>query len=147
MARFVVLRADARAGTEPDGSVRIVRDGFSVWAFIAPAIWLLVNRMWFGAALALLAQILLGAFAGDPGLALTAAAASLVLSFVIGAEANGWHARALAARGWKCLAVIEANTRDEAEIRLAFLPLATAVRRASEPVRPAVTDLLLTARS
>ena len=146
MARFVVLRADARAGAEPDGAVRIVRDGFSVWAFIAPVIWFLVNRMWFAAAMAFMAQVLLGAAAGDPGLALTSAFASLVLSFVIGAEANDWHARALVSRGWKWLAVIEADTRDEAELRLAGLAVPPRAVQNHAPDRTLASDLVFGAR-
>ena len=147
MARFVVLRADARAGAEPDGAVRIVRDGFSVWAFIVPAIWFLVNRMWFAAALAFAAQMVLGFLGAVPGLAIVAAFASLLLGFLIGCDANDWHARALVSRGWKWLAVIEADSRNEAEIKLAFLPHAASVARASAAARPVATDLLLTARS
>lgn len=113
MASYVVMEPPARGS---DDAV-VIRDGFYFFAFIVPLPWLLVHRLWIEA-LALLAVTLVIAAAGSYILAGPAGSiAALALNLFIALEAASLRLAALRRRGWRDWGVVEAENRDDAEIR------------------------------
>jgi len=98
----------------PDERSVVIADRFAPFAFIAPVIWLLFNRLWleaFAAALVLAAATLLSGTLGQPALGM---AISLALSLITALEGRGWRAAALQRRGWRLVDVIETDDPDVA---------------------------------
>jgi hypothetical protein len=97
----------------------LVRDGFSWGAFFFTALWFFAHRLWL-AGLGIL--VLLVAF--DLGLAAldvqpaAATLAHLLLSVLIGLEANSLRRWTLRRRGRPAVDVVAASDRDEAETKL-----------------------------
>lgn len=113
MASYVVMEPPVRGS---DDAV-VVRDGFYFLAFIVPLPWLLAHRLWIEA-LAVLAVTLSVATAGSYVLAGPAGSiAALALNLFIGLEASSLRLAALRRRGWRDWGVVEAENRDDAEIR------------------------------
>ena len=113
MASFVVMEPPGRAAEE---RAVIVRDGFHILAFLLPAIWLLVHRLWLETLAVVVAGFvigLLGAYWGSG----TASLASLMLALFVGLEGSALRLAALRRRGWREWGVVEADNADEAEIR------------------------------
>ncbi|WP_421927920.1 DUF2628 domain-containing protein [Neoaquamicrobium sediminum] len=113
MASFVVMEPPGRAAEE---RAVIVRDGFHILAFLLPAIWLLVHRLWLETLAVVLAGLvigLLGAWCGSG----TASLASLMLALFVGLEGSALRVAALRRRGWREWGVVEAGDAREAEIR------------------------------
>lgn len=95
----------------------LVRDGFHVWAFLLPFVWLLLHRLWIEAGLVIAAGLLVGMAAnlGVPGPVATVL--SLGLAVFVGLEAANLRIAALRRRGWREWGVVEAANADEAETR------------------------------
>jgi hypothetical protein len=95
-----------------------VRDGFSIWAFLFAALWMLWHRMWL---------VLLGYVAASAALEIifsllgTGASARLVigllLAILIGVESATLRRFTLGRRGWTNLGVIVADDLEAAERR------------------------------
>jgi hypothetical protein len=135
MASFVVMEPPGRAAEE---KAVIVRDGFHILAFLLPAIWLLVHRLWLETLVVVLAGFvigLLGAWWGSG----TASLASLMLALFVGLEGSALRLAALRRRGWREWGVVEAGDARDAEIRyLADIGPGHVVRdTASDAVPPA----------
>ena len=117
MTSFVVM--------EKAGATELVRDGFSWPAFLVPPLWFAWTRLWVEAAVALALVVgisLLGDVAPGP-----AAAASLAVSFLAASEWPALKMAALRRTGWQETAVVVAEDRNEALLRLAL--------RGSRPAR------------
>ncbi|CAM5536220.1 putative lipid-binding transport protein (Tim44 family) [Aquamicrobium terrae] len=115
MAAYVVMQPPGAAHST--GEAMLVRDAFSWLAFLVPPLWLLWHRLWFAAAAA---AILLGALSllGETvGFGLTAPLASLAVALWFGLEGQGLRIAALRRRGWREWGVVQAENRDEAELR------------------------------
>lgn len=113
MASFVVMEPPGDAAEE---RAVIVRDGFHILAFLLPAIWLLVHRLWLETLAVVLAGAvigLLGAYWGSG----TASIASLMLALFVGLEGAALRLAALRRRGWREWGVVEAGNARDAEIR------------------------------
>lgn len=95
-----------------------VRDGFHVWAFLTPPLWMLWHRLWLVLTLSIVAMVAI-----DLGLraaGLSAGALLLVdvlIALLIGAEASSLRRWTLARRGWRTVSVISAGSEEEAEHR------------------------------
>ena len=107
--------ADARADPE---RFAFVRDGFSVWAFLVAALWMLWHRMW----LVLLIYLVVAAgveaamrYAGVPGAVIVIV--GLLISLLIGIEASTLRRFTLARRGWKNIGVVSGEDLEDAERR------------------------------
>jgi hypothetical protein len=120
MATFTLhLRRDARPG-DPAAldKAELVKDAFSWGAFFFTALWFFAHRLWL-AGLGIMAIII--AF----NLALSvldvhwaaAFAAQVLLSALIGLEANSLRRWTLTRRGLPAVDTVTAADRDEAEIR------------------------------
>ncbi|MFL1463359.1 DUF2628 domain-containing protein [Roseococcus sp. DSY-14] len=91
----------------------LLREGFSLWAFLLGPLWLLWQRCWLAAALVLLAELALAQLPGAAGLALPLAFQLLV----------GWHGRDLLRwtrerQGWRLAQVVLAADEERALARL-----------------------------
>jgi len=106
----------ADAGREQD--IVLVREGFSVWAFLFQVLWALYHRLWLVALLFLVigvaSEALAAWFGLSPGGKLVLAVATATL---IGAEANNLRRWTLARRGYQEVDIIAAHSLDEAEER------------------------------
>ncbi len=126
------LRA-ADASPDPE-RFAFVRDGFSVWAFLFAALWMLWHRMW----LVLVVYVVVAAgvetamhYANVSSL-LTSLAAVL-LSLLVGIEAGTLRRFTLARCGWKNVAVISGDNLEEAERRFFDAWVREAPLKRSEP--------------
>jgi hypothetical protein len=95
-----------------------LRDGFHVWAFIAPALWLLVYRLWLAFVLyIIIAGGIIAALVWLGAGTLAVIAAGLCISLLIGFEAASIRRWTLARRRWAMLGFVVGENRDSAEQR------------------------------
>jgi hypothetical protein len=114
MAQWTVHRKKGA----PEDDIRLVREGFNVWAFIFPLPWLVIKGMWIVLLIAAAAQMLIWGFGqmlelGD----ITAFALSLALNLIMGFEGNDLYRWTLARRGLEEVDIVSGDDRTEAEIR------------------------------
>lgn len=100
--------------TPPDDRSKVVADRFALLALVAPVIWLLVNRLWIEAVLALLLSVVAGLLLESgtwfwPGLTL-----ALAISVITALEGRNWRAASLVRRGWQLVDLIDADNADTA---------------------------------
>jgi hypothetical protein len=131
--------ADAEPGdSEALDRAEVVKDGFSWGAFLFTFLWFFLNRLWLTGIGILIAVVALPAVlqALDVGTG-TAIVAELLLSFLIGLEANSLRRWTLRRRK-PAVDVVTASDRNEAEAK-AFSRWLEGVR---EPRLPVVSTLL-----
>lgn len=116
MASYVVMRP---AG-EGDAEARtvLIRDGFSVWAFVIPLVWFLWHRLWIETILIIAATVLLAALDkatnfGDWSMT----GLSLLVSLLAGLEGNNRRIEKLRRKGYAEAGVVVASSHAEAEAR------------------------------
>jgi hypothetical protein len=95
-----------------------VRDGFSVWAFLLAALWMLWHRMWLVLLIYLVVAVggeaaLRYAGVSGPVLGLVA----VLIKLLIGIEAGTLRRFTLARRGWKNVGVVSGDVLEDAERR------------------------------
>lgn len=103
---------------ERAGKLVFVKEGLSLWALIAPALWLLFNRVWWG----LLAYVVL---TGSLVAALTSIGAGeqiiawggLALNLIFAFEARDLYRGALERRGYALIGVVSGRNLEECERR------------------------------
>jgi hypothetical protein len=142
MASFTLhVPRDARPG-DPRALDRaeIVKDGFSWAAFAFTALWFFFHRLWIAGLLVLFALVALNGLMSVLDVhGLAAFLAQVLLSWLIGLEANSLRRWTLARRGMPVTDVVTASDRDEAEAK-SFARWLTrtlpAVRPAAAPLRP-----------
>ncbi|MET0597144.1 MAG: DUF2628 domain-containing protein [Mesorhizobium sp.] len=133
MASYVVMVPPAGQGNRPDLDAAFVRDGFAFLAFFLPVLWLLWHRLWVEAVAALVLTVgiaLAGNLVGFVGAPLL----SLLVSIYFGLEAGALRISGLRRRGWREAAVVEADSREDAETR--YLMEQTAAGAAAVPAPP-----------
>jgi len=128
------LRA-ADAFPDPEKFV-FVRDGFSFWAFLLAALWMLWHRMWL--VLLLYVAAALGAetalfYAGIPVAVI--GIIGLMASLLLGIEAATLRRFTLARQGWRDVGIVSGHDQQDAEQRF-FEAWVRAT--AGEPAQPAV---------
>jgi len=107
------------AGASPDPErFSFVRDGFSPWAFLVAALWMLWHRMWL--MLLIYVVVLTGLqlamrYAGVPTALIIIV--SLLLSLIVALEASTLRRLALARRGWNNLGIVSGEDLEDAERR------------------------------
>ncbi|WP_112661969.1 DUF2628 domain-containing protein [Microvirga flavescens] len=136
------LPRSARPGDAGDlDKARTVKDGFSWGAFFFTFLWFFFHRLWLAGLLVLAAVIGLGfameAFNVHPAAGFLA---QVLLSTLIGLEANSLRRWSLTRRGLPAVDVVRAHNRDEAETMLfaRWLQRTPAAARQTT-VTPAVT--------
>ena len=111
-----VFTVHARAAGEKPGAkpaTRLVREGFSVWAFLFGPLWLLWHALW----LALLGYLLLAfaiSFIPDPW----ENPAALALQVLLGLHARDLQRWTLRRRGFLTEGVVAGRDEEEALLRL-----------------------------
>lgn len=116
MASFVVLTPQLRNGQRDEDRTVFIRDGFAWLGFIFPVPWLLLQRLWFEAALVLVGTIaisLVGSYTGHVDMA---ALITALLSLLVGLEASRWRYAKLERKGFEQRAVVDAANASDAEI-------------------------------
>jgi len=117
MAIYVVMEPPLGNAAAASERAVLVRDGFSLIAFLVPPLWLLWHRLWIEAALAFAAALLLTALGEAAGFGLTSSLLSLLVSIYVGLEGPALRLAALRRRGWRAWGAVEARDRRDAEIR------------------------------
>ncbi|MCP1336480.1 DUF2628 domain-containing protein [Futiania mangrovi] len=113
-----------------------VRDGFAWLAFLFPAVWLLVHRLWWETLGYVVLAGLLFAGLGAAGVAEVAMqVAFAALNLLVGFEANELLRSALGRRGWTEMGSVVARNTEEAEVRFYADP-PMPVRRTAPAERP-----------
>jgi hypothetical protein len=118
-----------------------VREGFAWLGFIAPALWLLYNRLWRDFLLFILITVVVIAlvrFAGGNSAAVTWA--TLLINLAFGFEARDIYRRALARRGYALIGVVTGRDLEEAERRFLSEWLPEAQSTAGRPAASAVVQ-------
>jgi hypothetical protein len=134
MASYTVHLPPGVSRTEAasTGRMRLVRDGFSVFALILPLIWLVWNRLWL-VLLAWIAVVIgieaLARVAGE----VPASIVAVLFALWFAVEARDLQRWTLARRGWQDAGVVVASHADEAERRVVEAWLAP-------PAGPAATS-------
>lgn len=134
------LPGDARPG-DPAALERadLVKDGFSWGAFFFTFLWFFVHRLWLAGlgVLLVLVAFTLGLDALDVH-PTASVLAHLLLSCLIGLEANSLRRWTLARHGRPTADVVSASDRDEAETKLAarWLEQGAAPAPVRSPVSP-----------
>ena len=120
MAVYVVMEPPKR------GDAVLVRDGFHLFGFLTPPIWLLWHRLWIEAIVAFAVAMVLAAVGEVAGLGFAGTLLSLLVSVYVGIEGAALRIAALRRRGWREWGVVEASDLGDAEIHyLAREPAAT----------------------
>lgn len=114
MASFVVMERPGSSGGARD--FEVVRDGFHWLALIFPLFWFLFHRMWIEAVAVLLLGLGLGLLMDYAGLDWLWPF-SLAISLFAGFEASALRVAAMRRAGWHEWGVVEARSREEAELR------------------------------
>ncbi|MCO5064174.1 MAG: DUF2628 domain-containing protein [Rhizobiaceae bacterium] len=116
MASFVVMEPPAGRNAE----TVLVKDGFSVFGFLVPPLWLAWHRLWLEALAVALMLAALERFAAMGGYGVFAALLSFAICVLVGLEGARLRIAALERKNWHQAAHIEARDSDEAEARFAF---------------------------
>lgn len=147
------LRA-ADSGPDPE-RFAFVRDGFSLWAFLFAALWMLLHRMWLVLVAYLVVAVGLEAIlhyanVSNALISLT----ELLLALLIGIESGTLRRFTLARKGWKDVGAVSGRSLEDAERRFfdAWMlrasasraePPASAPQRSAPPVTQApATDVI-----
>lgn len=112
MASYVVMEPPGRTA-----DAVLVRDGFSLVAFLVPPLWLIWHRLWIEAALAFAVTLGLTALGEVAGFGLAGSLLSLLVSIYVGLEGPALRLAAYRRRGWRDWGVVSADNAGEAEIR------------------------------
>jgi hypothetical protein len=96
----------------------VLKDGFSLPAFLLTGIWLLYKRLWWPLAVFILAWLVAGFALPRLGLHETAIAlVQIIIGLFVGHEGHAMIERKLVRNGWQLAGVVEANDIDTAERR------------------------------
>ncbi len=134
MASYMILTPPgARANDE---RARFIADGFSWWAFLFPALWLLAKRQWaIGIAVAVL-QISLIFLSNHESGFFPSLLAQLALRLVVALEGPVLVARSLTARDWTLRSIVPAPNLEAAE-EIYFTSVAS---NETKPAAPSPAD-------
>ena len=121
------------------GRAELVRDRFTWVGFFFPPLWLVWHRLWIEALVAVAATFALAVLGDVAGLGILSAGLSLLVSAYVALEGPALRLAAFRRRGWRETGIVDAGSRDEAEIRLfagAEPPLPPQAPRPAVPAVP-----------
>jgi len=103
---------------ERAGKLIFVKEGLAYWALVAPSIWLLVNRVWWG----LLAYLVLSAALVGGLMAIGVGEqpifwAGMALNLIFAYEARDLYRGSLERRGFGLVGIVSGRTLEECEQR------------------------------
>ncbi|MFZ1814851.1 MAG: DUF2628 domain-containing protein [Rhizobiaceae bacterium] len=116
MASYLIHTQPVASSGPQHAPVRFVRDGASLLALVFPLVWLVWNRLWFALACYLIVVAALGSWsilANDPSATILSALPGLYFWL----EGNNLIAEKLERQGWEQVAIVDASSLVEAEIR------------------------------
>jgi Protein of unknown function (DUF2628) len=114
MASYVVMEpASDRRGD----AALFIRDAFAPLAVIVPVPWLLWNRLWFEAAMALCASLILVGVSAWAGVPQWVGIASILIGLYVALEGSAVKIAAARRRGYQEAAFVDARSLSEAEER------------------------------
>jgi hypothetical protein len=120
MSVYTVYEPPLRAtdvGPDPD-RFAFVRDGFSFWAFLVAALWMLWHRMWLVLVIYLVLAGGLEAGLHYAGVSpATIALVQLCIAVLVGLEAPTLRRFTLSQRKWKNIGLVSGDTLEDAERR------------------------------
>ena len=143
MASFIVLAPELDGQRDDDKTV-FVRDGFVLFAFILTVPWLLVQRLWFEAAVIFGSMVVISGVGTYTGHEDMAGFITVLLSLLVGFEGNNWRIAALERRGFRVLGVVDARNADDAETAWFLGENFVSLPEVSVSARPAVPFLQVT---
>ncbi len=143
MASFIVLAPELDGQRDDDKTV-FVRDGFALLAFILTVPWLLVQRLWFEAAVVFGLMVVISGVGTYTGHEDMAGFITALLSLLVGFEGNNWRIAALERRGFGQLGVVDARNADDAETAWFLGENFVSSPEVSVSARPAVPSLQVT---
>lgn len=146
MASYLVLEPPRDAPERVEKAV-MIRDGFTLLAFIFPLIWFLWYRMWPESLAFLAVALAIGAVGELSGLSAVVPALSLLVAVLIGLEAQALRAASLRRKGWTEWGVVEGASYDEAEERYAAAAEPAESAALPPAIPPAVSAAPRAARS
>jgi hypothetical protein len=117
-----------------------VRDGFSFWAFVAAAPWMLWHRMWLVLLIYVAAAVGIDKamyYAGVPVAIIIVV--GLLGSVLIGIEASTLRRFALDSGGWEKIGIVSGHDREDAEQRFFHAWLRTALAKPTKPPEPSAS--------
>ena len=114
MASYVVMEpASDRRG----GAALFIKDAFAPLAVVVPVVWLLWNRLWYEAALALCATLILTGAAAWAGAPQVAGIGSILIGLYVALEGGALKIAAALRVGFDEAAFVDARSVTEAEER------------------------------
>ena len=116
MASYVVMEPPAGSKDE----TLFLKDGFAVFGFLMPPLWLAWNRLWLEAITVALLLGVLERLSGLGPFGMVAAFLSFGLCLLVGLEGPRLRIAALERKNWHQAAYIDANDYEDAEARYAF---------------------------
>ena len=114
MASYVVMEPAADRRGE---AALFIKDAFAPLAVVLPVVWLLWNRLWFEAAMALFATLFLTGAAAWAGMPQLAGIGSILMGFYVALEGGALIIAAARRRGCEDAAIVDARSVTEAEER------------------------------
>lgn len=93
----------------------LVKEGFSLWAFLFAAPWFIWHRMWLVLVLYLAGGTILGVATAELPEAVTAPL-GLAAQLLIGWHARDLHRWTLARRGWRMIGVVATEGGEDAAV-------------------------------
>jgi hypothetical protein len=112
MASYVVMEPAADGRGE---AALFIRDAFAPLAVVVPIPWLLWNRLWFEAVIALLSSLILMGVPSWAGVSQWAGIASILMGLYVALEGSALKIAAARRRGWEEAAIVDARSLGEAE--------------------------------
>lgn len=112
-ASFLILTPPGEPAAAENAT--FIRDGFRWTAFFFPALWLLVHRMWFWGAIALVLQFAAMILIASPELGVAGWTLAIAVSLLTALEGPLALAKAREARDWTLRSVVVAHDLETAE--------------------------------
>ncbi|MDE1996954.1 MAG: DUF2628 domain-containing protein [Rhizobiaceae bacterium] len=114
MASYLILTPPSGTDRNQDRT-RFIRDGFSLAAFVFPALWMLFHRLWLHAAAAFLLQAAAIELLRRPGYLAAGVAILLAVHLLAALEGRYAFQQNLIGSGWRMTALISADSLATAE--------------------------------
>ncbi|HUH48791.1 MAG TPA: DUF2628 domain-containing protein [Mycoplana sp.] len=112
-ASFLILTPPGEPAAAENAT--FIRDGFRWIAFFFPALWLLLHRLWFWGAIALVLQFAAMIVAASPELGAAGWTLAIAVSLLTALEGPQALAKAREARDWTLRSVVVARDLETAE--------------------------------
>jgi hypothetical protein len=142
MPTYTVHEPRPVSGTLDERAMRLkfVKEGFAWLAFLIPALWLLLNRLWLELIAYIALTVGLVALLTYTGANQTAIAwAMFFINLAFGFEARNLHRSTLARRGYALIGVVTGRDLEDAERRFLTEWLPEARKEGGEAALPPVS--------